>query len=86
MLYTNYDTYDVQPNTNKLAFDASPKGKGKGDDDKRVIYSCLRSISHNAFPAYSLFYYSEGHSERHIVPKNQLTPEVRMTDAPPQSD
>ena len=31
----------MQCNTNKLTFDASPKGKVKGDDDKRVIYSAL---------------------------------------------
>ena len=42
MLYTNYDRYNaMQCNTNKLTFDASPKGKVKGDDDKRVIYSAL---------------------------------------------
>ena len=38
-IQTTIDT--MQRNTNKLTFDASPKGKVKGDDDKRVIYSAL---------------------------------------------
>ena len=46
MLYTNYDRYNtIQYNKKILSIENRPKGKGKSDDDKRVIYSCLRFIT-----------------------------------------
>ena len=62
--------------------DASPKGKGGDDDDD----DDNKKSDHNAFSAYSLFYYSERHSELDIIPKNPLTREVRMADAQSQSN
>ena len=73
----------MQRNTNKLTFDASPKGKVKVMMIKEWSFSALDPSWR--FPCVPLFYYSERHSERGMVPKNLLTPKVRMTDAPPQS-
>ena len=43
-----------------LASSVGPKGKGKGDDDKRVICSFLRSICRHVFSVHSSFYCSVG--------------------------